>query len=91
MKFSLEVGSREKHVFEFTFHQLLGRCVVKLDGQVVFCKARWFSEPVVDCYDFEVGHVEPVRVRIEKERKLLFSSKYRLYVDNRLTQIYQGV
>jgi hypothetical protein len=91
MKFSIELGNNEKHVFEFNFNQLLGRSVVKVNEQEVFRKARWFSEPIVERYQFEVGQFEPVRVRIEKERKLIFASKYRVYVDNRLTQLYQGV
>ena len=91
MKFSLEVGTNEKHVIEFTFNQLLGKSVVAVDGKEAFRKARWFSEPVVDRFNFEVSQFEPVRVRIEKERKLIFASKYRIYVDNRLTQLYQGV
>lgn len=91
MRFSIEAGFNEKHVIEFNFNQLLGKSVVSVDGQVVFHKKRWFSEPLVDCYDFEVGQFEPVRVRIEKERKHLFSSKYRLFLNNRLTELYQGV
>ncbi|HWN94026.1 MAG TPA: hypothetical protein VNT99_03250 [Methylomirabilota bacterium] len=91
MKFSIEVGTSEKHVIEFTFNQLLGKSVVTVDGKEVFRKERWFSEPTVDRYNFEIGQFEPVRVRIEKERKLLLASKYRIYVDNRLTQLYQGV
>lgn len=91
MQFVIESGAQEKHVIEFTFNQLLGRSVVKVDGREVFKKARWFSEPLVDRYEFEVGQFEPVRLRIEKERKLLFGSKYRVYLDNRLTQFYQGI
>jgi len=91
MKFSIEVGASEKHVIEFTFNQLLGQSIVCVDGQEVFRKQRWLSEPLVDSYDFEIGQFEPVRVRIEKERKLIFASKYRIYLDNRLTQLRQGI
>ena len=91
MRFSIESGTHEKHLVEFNFNQLLGRSVVKVDGREVFKKAQWFSEPLADRYEFEIGQFEPVRLRIEKERKLLFSSKYRVYLDNRLTQFYQGV
>ena len=76
---------------DLTFNQLLGKSVMRVDGQEVFRKARWFSEPLVDRYSFEVGQFEPVRVRIEKERKLLFGSKYRVYIDDRLTRLYQGI
>ena len=91
MRFSIDLGTNEKHTFEFNFNQLLGRSTVKVNGQEVFRKARWFSEPLVDKYDFEVGQFERVRVRIEKMRKRLFSSKYTVYVDNRLTQLHHGV
>jgi hypothetical protein len=90
MRFLIELGTHEKHVVEFSFNQLLGRSVVKVDGQVVFRKKRWFSEPLVDNYNFEVGQFEPVRVRIEKERRWLIASKYRVFLNNRLTQFYQG-
>src|SRR5688572_25268851 len=91
MRFCIDLGNNEKHTFEFNFNQLLGRSVVKVNGQVVYRKARWFSEPLVDNYAFEVGQFERVCVRIEKMRKRLFASKYCVYVDNRLTQLHQGV
>lgn len=91
MKFSIELGNHEKHVIEFTFNQLLGQSLVRIDTREVVRKKRWFSEPLVDRFDFQVGQFEPVRVRIEKERKLIFASKYRVYIDNRLTQLYQGI
>jgi hypothetical protein len=91
MKFSIEVGSAEKHLIEFQFNQLLGQSRVTVDGEQVFRKKRWFSEPKADRFDFKVGQFEPVRIRIEKERKLIFGSKYRVYIDNRLTQLHQGV
>ena len=91
MKFSIEVGTNEKHLIEFNFNQLLGRVMLRVDGEVVLKKARWFSEPLVDRYEFEIGQFEPVRLRIEKERKLLIGSRYRVFVDQRLTQLYQGV
>jgi len=91
MKFSIEIGMNEKHLIEFTFNQLLGQSRVCVDGREVFRKKRWFSEPLVDSYDFEIGLFEPVRLRIEKERKHLFGSKYRIFVDNRLTQLHQGI
>jgi hypothetical protein len=91
MKFCIEVGNNEKHTIEFSFNQLLGQSIVRVDDQEVFRKKRWFSEPLVDRFAFEIGQFEPVRVRIEKERKHLFRSKYRIYVDNRLMQFYQGV
>jgi hypothetical protein len=91
MKFAVEVGEREKHTIEFNFNQLLGRCVLTVDGRKVFARQRWFSEPVLDQYELEIGGRENVRLRIEKRRKPLVGSKYTVYVDDRLTQLHQGV
>lgn len=91
MKFTLAVGNQERHTIEFTFNQLFGQSALKVDGREVFRKKRWFSEPLADQFEVEVGQFEPVRVRIEKQRRLLLSSKYRVFVDNRLTQLYHGV
>lgn len=79
------------HRVEFSFNQLLGRSVVRVDGQEVFRKKRWFSEPIKDFYEVTVDGAEQVRLRIEKERKLLVASRYKVYVDNRLTHLCQGV
>jgi hypothetical protein len=91
MKFTLEVGAIERHQIEFDFNQLLGRSVLKVDGREVFRKNRWFSEPIVESYDLEISGRDQIRLRIIKERKLLVASRYKVYVDNRLTQLYQGV
>jgi hypothetical protein len=91
MKFTLEVGSTERHVIEFSFNQLFGTSLLKVDGREVFRKKRWFSEPIADNYELEIGGDEQIRLRIEKQRKHLVSSKYKIYVDNRLTKLYQGV
>jgi hypothetical protein len=91
MKFSLEVGNNEKHHIQFTFNQLLGKAVLAVDGTEVFRKARWFDEPMVDYYAFEIGQFEPVCLRIEKKRTDTFASKYCVYVDNRLTQLHEGI
>jgi len=90
MKFRLDVGHMERHTIDFNFNQLLGRTVIKLDGKQIFRKERWFSEPVVDAYDCIVSGRENIHLRIEKERKWLVASKYKVFVDNRLTQLYQG-
>ena len=91
MRFTLEVGDRERHSVEFAFNQLLGQSMVKVDGRPVFTKKRWFSEPVVASFDLDFGTRERIHLRIEKERKHLFASKYKVYIDNRLTQLYQGI
>ena len=91
MKFSLQVGECEKHTIEFSFNQLFGRSVVAVDGQEVFRKKRWFSEPVQDLYEVNLEGNERIHLRIEKERGHLLASRYKVYVDNRLTHLYSGV
>jgi hypothetical protein len=89
MKFSIEVGEAEKHLIECDFNQLIGRALVRVDGRAVFQKQHWFSEPVVNSGDTQ--RHQNVHIRIERERELVFGSKYRIYVDDRLMQLYQGV
>ena len=92
MRFSLIVGEAEKHIVDFKFNQLLGRLTIKVDDRVVKRGVRWFSEPLFEEYHHDImGHRECVSVKIEKERRLLFASKYRVYVQNRLTDVFQGV
>lgn len=91
MKFIVDVGYSEKHTVEFNFNQLFGRSTLKVDGHEVFSKKRWFSEPVLDNYEVEIGGRESVKLRIEKRRKALLGAKYTVYVDGRLSGLYQGV
>jgi hypothetical protein len=91
MKFVIEVGTRDKHQIEFVFNQLFGQSLLKVDGREVFKKKRWISEPVVDSYDMEISGPEHIHLRIVKQRKPLLGAKYSVYVDNRLTQVFQGV
>jgi hypothetical protein len=39
----------------------------------------------------QVGETERFTVRIEKERKLLFGQKCRVFVNDRLYKCYEGV
>ena len=53
MKFTIEVGEVEKQQVEFSFNQLLGRTVIRSNGQELKRSVRWFSEPVFDRHVFE--------------------------------------
>ena len=91
MKFNLEIGEAEKHVVEFDFDQLLGQLVIKVNKREVKRSVRLFNEPVKEIHTLRVGDGEGVIVRIEKERKLLFGQKCRVFVNDRLYKYYEGV
>lgn len=91
MKFSLEFGETENHLLEFSFNQLLGTCVIKVNHEIVRKHTRWFSEPLRQTHELRVGNNEVWNVRIEKERKLLIGQKYRVFVNQRLARVCEGV
>jgi hypothetical protein len=89
--FAFEVGSVEKHRLEYNFSQLLGWLDIRVDNKPVRRSVRLFNEPVLEVFTFDVGHLERSSVRIEKRRKPLFGHCSRLYVDNRLARVYDGM
>jgi hypothetical protein len=91
MKFTIEVGEVEKQRVEFSFNQLLGRTVIHSNGRQLKKSVRLFSEPVFDRHVFDFFDKERVELKIEKQRKHLFGSRYFVFVNNRLTQSFQGV
>jgi hypothetical protein len=91
MRFKIELGENEKHVIEYDFNQLLGKLIIKVDDKPVQQSTRMFSEPVREDFEINVGDHEKFKVRIEKERKQLFGAINRVFINNRLTQLYQGV
>src|SRR6266498_4400709 len=91
MKFNLEIGEAEKHVVEFNFDQLLGQLVIKVNKQEIKRSVRLFNEPLKETHTLTVGDGEGVIVRIERERKLLFGQKCRVFLNDRLYKYYEGV
>ena len=91
VKFSFDLGQVEKHRLEYSFNQLLGRLDIKVNSQPVRQSVRLFNEPVLEVFDFHVGHIERSSVRIEKHRRPLFGHCNRLFVNNRLMRVYQGM
>jgi hypothetical protein len=92
MTFKMEVGMAEKHVVEFKFNQLAGSLLIQVDNKPVVQSKRVFNEPICEVYDFTVGgRVEKSQVRIEKQRKQLFGCRSRVYVDNRLARVFDGM
>lgn len=91
MKFSLEIGETQKHLVEFQFDQLLGKSVIKVNQQEIMRSVRLFNEPLKVTHTIRVSEDERLQVRIEKERKLLFGQKCRVFVNDRLFKCYEGV
>jgi hypothetical protein len=90
MKFKIEVGEIEKHLVEFNHNQLIGSLQIMVDKQTIFHTTRLINEPVEEVYQFVVGQLEKKEVRIEKLRKQLFGTRNSVYVNNRLTRVYDG-
>ena len=91
MKFCLEVGELERHVIEFNFNQLLGELRISVNRQGVKRNVRLFDEPLTETHTLQLGRAERTIVRIEKERKLLFGQKCRVFLNDRLFKCYEGV
>jgi hypothetical protein len=91
MTFALDIGETEKNRLEFSFNQLLGSTVIKVNDKLIKKNVRLFSEPLQEKHEFEVGKNERHTVFIEKQRKLLFGQKYLVYVNQRLVKLIHGV
>ncbi|MEO5804320.1 MAG: hypothetical protein ABIR24_12405 [Verrucomicrobiota bacterium] len=91
MKFSLEIGDAEKHTIDYEFNQLLGTLTIKVNQKPVKKHVRLFDEPVKELHVFVVGNEEKFAVKIEKERKLLFGQRNRVFVNDRLVKYCEGV
>lgn len=90
MRFVIEVGEVEKQMVEFDFNQLLGRTVIRSNGRELKRHVRLFSEPVFERHVVDFGERERVQLKIEKRRKMLLSSHYTVYVNNRLATCCEG-
>jgi hypothetical protein len=91
MKFCIEVGRNEKHLVEFNFSQLLGQTVIKVNHREVKRNTRLLNEPLKETHAIQIGDDEQLTVRIEKERKMLFGERYRVFLNDRLYQYYEGM
>ena len=91
MKFSIQFGEAETNVIEFSFNQLLGTSIIKLNQRIVKRETRWFSEPLEQIHVIEAGTQERWRVKIEKERKHLYGQVCRVFLNQRLVKVFEGV
>jgi hypothetical protein len=87
MRFTLEIGSTDKHLVEFNFNQLRGTLVIRVDDRPILRSTRIFNEPVHEVYHFVIDGTEKSDVRIEKRRKALFGHHNTVFVNDRLTQV----
>lgn len=91
VKFTIEIGSAEKNRLEYLHNQLLGKMLIKVNNTPIK-EARWYlNEPVTEVHIFVVGRHEKSTVRIEKQRKPLVGNRNRLYVNDRLTKVFEGI
>jgi hypothetical protein len=61
-----------------------------VDAKTIYQTRRFVNEPKAEVYQFVVGQLEKTEVRIEKVRKQLFGHRNTVYVDKRLTRVYDG-
>lgn len=94
MQFSFMVGTNEKHQVDFSFDQSIGTLEIRVDGQPKVKELRMFSLSLTKRYEFEVGQDERHQVVIEKKRKLFLAGlrpqQYRIFIDGKLVQSYEG-
>lgn len=94
MQFSFVVGTNEKHQVDFSFDQMIGNLVIRVDGQPVVQDFRMLSLSLTKRYELTVGNQEQHQVVIEKKRKLFLAGlrpqKYRVFIDGALAQTYEG-
>ena len=91
MKFKLAVGAREHNLVEYAFNQLLGQLCIRVNEREVKNSVRLFDEPLTETHTLQVGKTERLTVRIEKERKLLFGQRCRVFLNDRLYKCYEGI
>ena len=91
MKFAVIVGDVEKTRVEYRSNQLLGSTIIKVNNEPVKKIMHLVNDPVLEVHSFVVGTDEKTSVRIEKQRKPLLGYTSRLFVNDRLMQVYQGL
>jgi len=91
VKFSIEIGESERNQLDYHFNQLLGSLIIKVNKKLIKQSLRLFNEPIFEVHVMTVGKFEKSNVRIEKERKPLLGHRNRIYVNNRLMKVFEGV
>lgn len=93
MKFTLEIGEKEKHQIDYYRNWFWGTERLRADGKLVASRSvvspsNYVSFPLCRRYEFSVGEVEKHTVVFEKQRSLLFAGVrpqvFRVLVDGKL-------
>ena len=99
MKFTLEVGDKEKSKIEFSRNCWTGTMQTLVDGrrvarQSLFSPFTHFSFAKKRRYEFSVGKTETHKVVLEKERPWLAAGfrpqTYRVFVDGKFVHEQSG-
>ena len=99
MRFTIEVGEKEKWKIEFSRNWFTGAMQTLVDGQPVaqqssLSPSTHFNLSNKRCYEFSVGRAEPHKVVIETERPWMFGGfrphKYRVSVDGQMIHEQTG-
>jgi hypothetical protein len=99
MRFTLEIGEKEKHQIDYYRNWFFGTERLQADGKVVASRtaispSNIVSFPLCRRYEFSVGTSEPHNVVFEKERPLMLAGirphKYRVFVDGKLVHAQEG-
>jgi hypothetical protein len=91
MKFAVLVGDVEKTRLEYHSNQFLGSTTITVNQKPVKKVVHLVNEPVLEVHSLVVGNDEKTSVRIEKQRKPLLGYTSRLYVNDRLLHVFQGL
>ncbi|OCB71834.1 hypothetical protein B0A79_14960 [Flavobacterium piscis] len=93
MKFTVEVGEKEKQIISYSFNKFWGNVKIIVNGKKVKSDFRLYSTNLSKIYDFEVGTIEKHHIKIEKIRPLIMagyrSNTYKIYVDEELFKVYK--
>jgi hypothetical protein len=99
MKFTLEVGEKEKHQIDYYRNWFFGTERLRADGKLIASRSvlspsNYVSFPLCRRYEFTIGDAERHRVVFEKQRPLLLAGfrphVYRVFVDAKLAHEQQG-
>ncbi len=90
MRLQFQVGDTQRHEIEYSFSQLRGRLVIRVNRQEVFRRVRMFNEPRLERHFVRVDKNGELDVLIEKVRKPLFGHQYRVFLNGRLYRFYAG-
>jgi hypothetical protein len=99
MKFTVEIGDKEKSKIEFSRNCFTGAMLARVDGQRVARQSplslfTHFSFTKKRTYEFSVGKTETHKVVLEKERPWLIAGfrpqTYRVFVDGQLVHEQSG-